>query len=119
VFFLGRLKETLRIGHQMVAPAEIEAFLAHPGPARPSWSACPTRDSGVPVAYVIPRPGAAPTGRRSSPTAGGSSPATRCRARLRRADVPRTPSPHGDKVQQAGFARARSACGGRRRRETG
>jgi fatty-acyl-CoA synthase len=103
VFFLGRLKETLRIGHQMVAPAEIEAFLAtHPEVAQAFVVGVPDSRLGeVPVAYVIPRPGAAPT---------EAEVVAHCRGRLAGykvprhvfvvPDVPRTPGPHGDKVQR-------------------
>jgi fatty-acyl-CoA synthase len=104
VFFLGRLKETLRIGHQMVAPAEIEAFLAtHPEVGQAFVVGVPDPRLGeVPVAYVIPRPGAAPT---------EAEVVAHCRERLASykvprhvfvvPDVPRTPGPHGDKVQRA------------------
>lgn len=103
-FFLGRLRETLRIGHSMVAPAEIEAFLmSHPAVAKAFVVGVPHERLGeVAVAYVIPRPG---------------HPATEaelvlyCRERLAGykvprhvwlvTDVPRTPGPHGDKVQKA------------------
>jgi fatty-acyl-CoA synthase len=104
VFFLGRLKETLRIGHQMVAPAEIEAFLVtHPKLAQAFVVGVPDPRLGeVAVAYVIPRPGAATT---------ESDVIAHCRGRLAGykvprhvfivPDVPRTPGPHGDKVQRA------------------
>ena len=104
VFFLGRLKETLRIGHQMVAPAEIEAFLAtHPEVSQAFVVGVPDPRLGeVPVAYVIPRPGAVPT---------EAEVVAHCRGRLASykvprhvfvvPDVPRTPGPHGDKVQRA------------------
>jgi fatty-acyl-CoA synthase len=104
VFFLGRLKETLRIGHQMVAPAEIEAFLVtHPEVGQAFVVGVPDPRLGeVPVAYVIPRPGAAPT---------EAEVVAHCRGRLASykvprhvfvvPDVPRTPGPHGDKVQRA------------------
>jgi fatty-acyl-CoA synthase len=104
VFFLGRLKETLRIGHQMVAPAEIEAFLAaHPKLAQAFVVGVPDRRLGeVPVAFVIGRPGAVVT--EAEITA-------HCRERLAGykvprhvwivPDVPRTPGPHGDKAQRA------------------
>jgi len=102
--FLGRLKETLRIGHFMVAPAEIEAFLmSHPAVAQAFVVGVPDPRLGeVAVAFVIPREG----GVVSEADLQGY-----CRARLagfkvpRRvflvADVPRTPGPHGDKVQKA------------------
>jgi fatty-acyl-CoA synthase len=104
VFFLGRLKETLRIGHQMVAPAEIEAFLlTHPKLAQAFVVGVPDPRLGeVPVAYVIPRPGAVTK---------ESEVIDHCRGRLAGykvprhvfivPDVPRTPGPHGDKVRRA------------------
>jgi fatty-acyl-CoA synthase len=104
VFFVGRLKETLRIGHQMVAPAEIEAFLAtHPKVAQAFVVGVPDPRLGeVPVAHVIPRPGTATT---------EAEIIAHCRGRLAGfkvprhvfivQDVPRTPGPHGDKVQRA------------------
>ena len=104
VFFRGRLKETLRIGHQMVAPAEIETFLAtHPAIGQAFVVGVPDPRLGeVPVAYVIPRPGAAPT---------EAEVLAHCRGRLATYKVPRhvfvvpdvarTPGPHGDKVQRA------------------
>jgi fatty-acyl-CoA synthase len=104
VFFLGRLKDTLRIGHQMVAPAEIEAFLVtHPEVGQAFVVGVPDPRLGeIPVAYVIPRPGAAPT---------EADVVAHCQGRMASykvprhvfvvADVPRTPGPHGDKVQRA------------------
>jgi len=103
VFFMGRLKDTLRIGHHMVAPAEIEAFLVtHPKLAQAFVVGVPDPRLGeVPVAYVIPRPGAATT---------ESEVIAHCRGRLAGykvprhvflvPDVPRASGPHGDKVQR-------------------
>jgi len=102
-FFLGRLKETLRIGHHMVAPAEIEAFLmSHPAVAQAFVVGVPDARLGeVAAAYVIPREG--------EPVAAEALQA-HCRGKLAGfkvprhvfvvADVPRTPGPHGDKVQK-------------------
>jgi fatty-acyl-CoA synthase len=101
--FRGRLKETLRISHFMVAPGEIEAFLmSHPDVAQAFVVGVPDAlTNEAAVAYVIPRDGAAPTedGIRAY-----------CRGRIASfkiprvvrfvRDVPRTPSPHGDKVQR-------------------
>jgi fatty-acyl-CoA synthase len=101
--FLGRLKETLRIGHHMVAPAEIEGFLmSHPGVAQAFVVGVPDPRLGeVAVAFVIPRAG--------DPV---SEDALQAYSRGRLAgfkvprhvwivgDVPRTPSAHGDKVQK-------------------
>jgi fatty-acyl-CoA synthase len=102
-FFLGRLKETLRIGHFMVAPAEIEAFLmGHPAVAQAFVVGVPDPRLGeVAVAYLIARQGA-------DLTEGAVQ--DYCRGRLAGfkvprhvfvvADVPRTPGPHGDKAQR-------------------
>ncbi len=102
-FFLGRLKETLRIGHFMVAPAEIEAFLMeHPRLAQAFVVGVPDARLGeVAAAYVIPRPGQ---------TATAAELLAYCRGKLAGfkvprhiwvvEDVPRTPGPHGDKVQK-------------------
>ena len=104
VFFRGRIKETLRIGHFMVAPAEIEAFLmSHPSVAQAFVVGVPDGRLGqVAAAFVIPRAGSAV----SEPEL-----IEHCRGRLASfkaprhvwivAEVPRTPGPHGDKVQRA------------------
>jgi fatty-acyl-CoA synthase len=104
VFFLGRLRDTLRIGHHMVAPAEIEAFLmTHPAVAQAFVVGVPDPRLGeVAVAYVIPRPD-----RRTTE----AELIAHCRTRLAGfkaprhvwlvPDVPRTAGPHGDKVQRA------------------
>jgi fatty-acyl-CoA synthase len=102
-FFLGRLKETLRIGHNMVAPAEIEAFLvSHPAIAQAFVVGVPDDRLGeVAVAFVIPRGG---------PPLAPADVQAHCKGKLAGfkvprhvfvvADVPRTPGPHGDKVQK-------------------
>jgi fatty-acyl-CoA synthase len=102
-FFLGRLRETLRIGHFMVAPAEIEAFLmTHPRVRQAFVVGVPDPRLGeVAVAFVIPRAGERVTEAELQ---------DHCRGRLasfkipRRVlavdDVPRTPGPHGDKAQR-------------------
>jgi fatty-acyl-CoA synthase len=102
-FFLGRLKETLRIGHNMVAPAEIEAFLmSHPAVSQAFVVGVPDGRLGeVAVAYVIARAGT---------TLGEAELQAYCRGRLASFktprhvfvvdDVPRTPGPHGDKAQR-------------------
>ena len=102
-FFLGRLKETLRIGHFMVAPAEIEAFLmSHQAVGQAFVVGVPDARLGeVPVAYVICREGR---------TASAEELVGHCRGKLAGFkaprhvfvvdDVPRTPGPHGDKVQK-------------------
>ena len=101
--FRGRLREVLRISHFMVAPAEIEAFLMeHPAVLQAFVFGVPDpRLNEVAVAYVIPRPGATVT---------PEAIVAHCRGRIASykvprhvrvvADVPRTPGPHGDKVQK-------------------
>jgi fatty-acyl-CoA synthase len=102
-FFKGRLRETLRISHHMVAPGEIEAFLmSHPAVEQAFVVGVPDAETNeAPVAYVILRRGAA---------LGEDELRGYCRGRIAsfkipRAvrfvnDVPRTPGPHGDKVQK-------------------
>jgi fatty-acyl-CoA synthase len=103
VVFRGRLREVLRISHFMVAPGEIEAFLmSHPDVQQAFVVGVPdARTNEAAVAYVIAREGASlePDDLRAF-----------CRGRIAsykipRAvklvrDVPRTPGPHGDKVQR-------------------
>jgi fatty-acyl-CoA synthase len=114
-YFLGRLKETLRISHFMVAPAEIEAFLMrHPAVGQGFVVGVPDPRLGeAAVAYVVPRPGEHPTEAELQDY---------CRAHLaafkvpRRVfvvdDVSRTPGPHGDKVQRVKLReQARKALG--------
>jgi fatty-acyl-CoA synthase len=103
LIFRGRLREVLRISHHMVAPGEIEAFLmSHPHVAQAFVVGIPdARTNEAAVAYVIPREGV--------PVAEADLLAF-CRGKIAgfkvpRAirfvtDVPRTPSPHGDKVQR-------------------
>jgi fatty-acyl-CoA synthase len=102
--FKGRLREVLRISHFMVAPAEIEAFIMeHPAVLQAFVIGVPDpRLNEAAAAYVIPRPGA-----RLTPDAI----VAHCRGRIASYkvprhvrivdDVPRTPGPHGDKVQKA------------------
>jgi fatty-acyl-CoA synthase len=103
IVFRGRLKETLRISHFMVAPGEIEAFLmTHPSVAQAFVVGVPDPRLGeAPVAYVIAKPGAGLT---------ETALQAHCRGRIASYkiprgfrfvdDVPRTPGPHGDKVQR-------------------
>ncbi len=88
----------------MVAPGEIEAFLmTHPKVLQAFVIGIPDpRTNEAAVAYVIPRPGSALT---------EAEVIAHCRGRIASfkvprhvrvvADVPRTPDPHGDKVQKA------------------
>ena len=101
--FKSRLREVLRISHFMVSPAEIEGFLqTHPAVHQAFVIGVPDpRTNEAAVAYVIPKPGAAPT---------EAELIAHCRGRIAsykvpRAvrvvpDVPRTPGPHGDKAQK-------------------
>jgi acyl-CoA synthetase (AMP-forming)/AMP-acid ligase II len=103
IVFKGRLKETLRISHFMVAPGEIEAFLmSHPDVDQAFVVGVPDAQTNeAPVAYVIPKPHA---------RLGEEELRAFCRGKIASykipkairfvADVPRTPSPHGDKVQR-------------------
>jgi fatty-acyl-CoA synthase len=101
--FKGRLREVLRISHFMVAPAEIEAFIMeHPAVLQAFVIGVPDpRLNEAAAAYVIPRPGA-----RLIP----DDIVAHCRGHIASYkvprhvrivdDVPRTPGPHGDKVQK-------------------
>ena len=59
--FLGRYKDSLKVGGENVDPFEVEAFLkAHPAVAQVQVVGAPdARLFEVPVAFVIPRPGEA------------------------------------------------------------
>jgi fatty-acyl-CoA synthase len=101
--FKGRLREVLRISHFMVAPAEIEAFImTHPKVSQAFVIGVPDpKMNEAAVAYVIPKPGELLT---------EADVITHCRGKIASykvprhvrivADVPRTPGPHGDKVQK-------------------
>ncbi len=103
VIFRGRLKDTLRISHHMVAPSEIEAFLTeHPAVSQAFVVGVPDPRAGeVPVAYVILKDGA---------RLDESELVAFCRGKIAGykvprgvrvvKDVPRTHGPHGDKVQR-------------------
>jgi fatty-acyl-CoA synthase len=102
--FRGRLREVLRISHHMVAPGEIEAFLmSHPAVAQAFVVGVPDpRRNEAPVAYVIARAGAAqPTEEELQAFCRGRIASFKVPRAIRVvADVPRTPGPHGDKVQR-------------------
>jgi fatty-acyl-CoA synthase len=103
VIFRGRLKETLRISHHMVAPGEIEAFLlAHVAVAQAFVVGIPDpKTNEAPVAYVIRKPGAALREDELRAWCHGKIASFKIPRAVRFVDdVPRTPSPHGDKVQR-------------------
>ncbi|MGH7419240.1 MAG: class I adenylate-forming enzyme family protein, partial [Candidatus Rokuibacteriota bacterium] len=104
VIFRGRLREVLRISHFMVAPGEIEDYLqTHPKVLQAFVIGVPdARTNEAAVAYVIPRPGAAVTEDELIAYCRGRIASFKVPRHVRVvADVPRTPSPHGDKVQKA------------------
>jgi fatty-acyl-CoA synthase len=103
VVFKGRLREALRISHFMVAPGEIETFLmTHPKVHQAFVVGVPdpvTNEAAV--AYVIPKDGAEPTEEEVRAFCRGRIASFKVPKAVRFvADVPRTPSPHGDKVQR-------------------
>jgi fatty-acyl-CoA synthase len=101
--FKGRLREVLRISHHMVAPGEIEAFLmSHPDVAQAFVVGIPDASSNeAPVAYVIRRPDSAVTEDELRAFCRGRIASFKIPRAVRFVDdVPRTPSPHGDKVQR-------------------
>ena len=101
--FRGRLKETLRISHFMVAPGEIEDFLqTHPDVDQAFVVGVPDPETNeAPVAYVIPRPHARLAEDELRAFCRGKIASYKIPRRIRFvSDVPRTPGPHGDKVQR-------------------
>ena len=101
--FKGRLKETLRISHFMVAPGEIEMFLmSHPDVEQAFVVGIPDPVANeVPAAYVILRPHARLTEDALRAYCHGKIASFKIPKMVRFvSDVPRTPSPHGDKVQR-------------------
>ncbi len=104
IIFRGRLREVLRISHFMVAPGEIEAYLmTHPKVLQAFVIGVPDpRTNEAAVAYVIPRPGVEVTEAEMIAYCRGRIASFKIPRHVRVvADVPRTPGPHGDKVQKA------------------
>jgi fatty-acyl-CoA synthase len=102
--FRGRLREVLRISHFMVAPGEIEAFLmTHPKVLQAFVIGVPDpRTNEAAVAYVIPRPDALLQEDELIAHCRGRIASFKIPRHIRIVDdVPRTPGPHGDKVQKA------------------
>ncbi len=101
--FRGRLREVLRISHFMVAPGGIETFLmTHPKVLQAFVIGVPDpRSNEAAAAYVIPRPGERLTERELIDHCTGRIASFKIPRHVRIvADVPRTPGPHGDKVQR-------------------
>jgi fatty-acyl-CoA synthase len=101
--FRGRLREVLRISHHMVAPGEIEAFLmSHPAVDQAFVVGVPDpRTNEAAVAYVILKPGARATEEEIREFCRGRIASFKIPRAVRFVrDVPRTPGPHGDKVQR-------------------
>jgi fatty-acyl-CoA synthase len=101
--FKGRLKETLRISHFMVPPGEIEDFLqTHPDVDQAFVVGVPDPETNeAPVAYVIARPQARLAEDELRAFCRGKIASYKIPRRIRFvSDVPRTPGPHGDKVQR-------------------
>jgi fatty-acyl-CoA synthase len=102
--FRGRLREVLRISHFMVSPGEIEAFLmTHPKVLQAFVVGVPdARTNEAAVAYVIPRPGVALAADEVIAHCKGRIASFKVPRHVRIVDdVPRTPGPHGDKVQKS------------------
>jgi acyl-CoA synthetase (AMP-forming)/AMP-acid ligase II len=102
-FFKGRLREVLRINHFMVAPGEIEAFLmSHPEVDQAFVVGVPDPATNeAAIAYVILKPGASLTEDGLRGFCRGKIASYKIPKVVRFVkDVPRTPGPHGDKVQR-------------------
>jgi fatty-acyl-CoA synthase len=101
--FKGRLREVLRISHFMVSPAEIEAFVqTHPKVSQAFVIGVPDpKMNEAAVAYVIPKPGQRLTEADVIAHCKGKIASYKVPRHVRIVDdVPRTPGPHGDKVQK-------------------
>jgi fatty-acyl-CoA synthase len=102
--FKGRLREVLRISHFMVAPAEIEEFImTHPQVLQAFVIGVPDpKLNEAAVAFVIPREGEGLTEEDVIAHCKGKIASYKIPRHVRIvAEVPRTPGPHGDKVQKA------------------
>ena len=102
--FKGRLREVLRISHFMVAPAEIEAFvMTHPKVSQAFVIGVPDpKINEAAVAYVIAKPNESLTEAEVIAHCKGKIASYKVPRHVRIvSDVPRTPGPHGDKVQKA------------------
>jgi len=103
VIFKGRLREVLRISHHMVAPGEIEAFLmSHPDVDQAFVVGIPdSRSNEAAAAYVIVKEGARITEAALADFCRGKIASFKIPRLIRFVkEVPRTPGPHGDKVQR-------------------
>jgi fatty-acyl-CoA synthase len=101
--FKGRLREVLRISHFMVAPAEIEAFImTHPKVSQAFVIGVPDpKMNEAAAAYVIPKSGEQLTEADIIAHCKGKIASYKIPRHVRIVDdVPRTPGPHGDKVQK-------------------
>jgi len=103
VIFKSRLREVLRISHHMVSPGEIEAFLmSHPDVDQAFVVGIPdARSNEAAAAYVIVKEGARVTETALADFCRGKIASFKIPRLIRFVkDVPRTPGPHGDKVQR-------------------
>lgn len=101
--FKGRLRDTLRISHFMVAPGEIEEFLmAQPKVLQAVVVGVPDLKLGeAPVAYIIPKDGEMLSEEEILAHCKGKIASYKIpRHVFFVKDVPRTPGPHGAKVQR-------------------
>src|SRR6266478_6582947 len=101
--FKGRLREVMRISHFMVAPAEIEAFImTHPKVSQAFVIGVPDpKMNEAAAAYVIPKSGEQLTEADIIAHCKGKIASYKIPRHVRIVDdVPRTPGPHGDKVQK-------------------
>jgi fatty-acyl-CoA synthase len=101
--FRGRLREALRISHFMVSPGEIEGFIqTHPAVLQAFVIGIPDpKTNEAAVAYVIAKPGESLTEADVIAHCKGKIASFKIPRHVRIVDdVPRTPGPHGDKVQK-------------------